>query len=324
MHIPTASHCAVVPMKVPLLTCLITGVHKHGCVNGIAKVTISACVPISCFGFMSKYILVRGQDKQNCPTSFTCSTAGRAALCGDETCATPVGNLRQNFGIHTVNTSARSSGSLSIAFVVALFISKLYAACQLHKYLCFFDFTAGVWTSILRPSRRAMTLTYPKMAGSCCLRFMCNLCFPTRGNRLAAPYGPFWILGDMFTNRRYVTFKTAPLTISAPGSRSRTNVTSRCVPLLLSHCGLRNQSSAGPTADEKPTAASFCLTPPCCPAQKYTVDCSAEGNVGHTVGGASSELTLKHLVVSNLGGGCFSWEEGGSTFRILRTVCNPG
>ena len=73
-------------MKVPLLTCFITGVHDDGYGHGIAKVTMSASDPISCFTFMSKYFTVRCQDNQACHTSVTCGTPGRAALCGDKTC----------------------------------------------------------------------------------------------------------------------------------------------------------------------------------------------------------------------------------------------
>jgi len=136
-------------MKVLLLTCLIVGVHGDGYGNGIAKVTISASDPISCFTFMSKYFPVRCQDNMDCNTSFTCGTAGRAALCGDETCAMPVGNPGQNFGIHTVNTSARPSGSMSNADVEALVSSKLQAAFQAQKYDSFMDFAAVFYTTSL-------------------------------------------------------------------------------------------------------------------------------------------------------------------------------
>ena len=56
---PTTSHWAAVTMKVLLLTCFITGVHDDGYGNGIAKVTMSASDPISCFTYMSKYFPVR-------------------------------------------------------------------------------------------------------------------------------------------------------------------------------------------------------------------------------------------------------------------------
>ena len=73
----------------------------------------------------------------------------RAALCGDETCAMPVGNPGHNFGIHTVNTSARPSGSMSNADVEALVSSKLQAAFQAEKYDSFMDFAAVFYTTSL-------------------------------------------------------------------------------------------------------------------------------------------------------------------------------
>ena len=62
--------------------------------------------------------------------------------CVDETCAMPVGKTGQNFGIHTVNTSARPSGSMSNADVEALESGKLEAAFQAQKYGSFMDFAA--------------------------------------------------------------------------------------------------------------------------------------------------------------------------------------
>ena len=49
-----------------------------------------------------------------------------------------------------------------------------------------------------------------------------------------------------------------------------------CGPFLLSHCGLRNLSPAGPTTGEKLIAASFC----------FIVKCCAKDNVVYTPGGA--------------------------------------
>ena len=72
-------------MKALLLTCFITGVYSDGYGNVIAKVTISASDPISCFTFMFKFFSVRCQDNRACNASVTCDTPGRASLCGDET-----------------------------------------------------------------------------------------------------------------------------------------------------------------------------------------------------------------------------------------------
>ena len=85
---------------------------------------------------MSKKFAVRFQDNRDCNTSSMCGTPGREALCGDETCVMPVSNPGQYFGNHTVNTSTRPSGSMSIANVEAHFTSKLQAAfTSLDKYV---------------------------------------------------------------------------------------------------------------------------------------------------------------------------------------------
>ena len=74
----------------------------------------------------------------------TCGT--RACSCGEETCARASGKLGQNFGIHSLNTSARPQEPMSTTDVEAHFTTKSQTAFQSQKVRWFL----GFWHGLLR------------------------------------------------------------------------------------------------------------------------------------------------------------------------------
>ena len=118
--------------------------------NGIAKVTTSASGFISCFGSMSKCVaripkLVIHPSRVALHAVWRC-VATRLVRCRWAT---------QDRTSGSTLSTPRHAGSLSNAEVVALSISELHAACQLHKFHGVSDFTAVSCTMCLdaQPSK---------------------------------------------------------------------------------------------------------------------------------------------------------------------------
>jgi hypothetical protein len=132
--------------SVVAVVALMHGVRGDGYGHGISKNTFSASDPINTFNFLVKYFPAQCQDLHTpCNETIQCGTAGRGALCLDANCTYSEG-FPTNFGIHTVNTSARPFGQMDNRQVEFHFTSKLQAAFKEGRYDAFMDFATVLYT----------------------------------------------------------------------------------------------------------------------------------------------------------------------------------